>query len=564
MKKLSKVLSVFLLTTMVFACDNSSNSSTSKDTSSSSSASSSSQTIDYKENKDFEKAKTTFVDANGVEKDLNMQTIYTNSGNPHLDPLEEQHVLVVPFGFTDSNLQSVQTAENVEKIKKTFFGTQEEINAVGGWTSVANYYNTSSFGKSVFEGQVVPTWVNYGKSSSEFMSDSQGNLGIYAAEFARNWYISEYAKENHGDLGAEAKPLSYFDKNGDGYIDLLWVVYSHPTGGRDDWWAYVTYTNNMSNTKSPAVKTLGFASIQWMQNSSDGYDPHTYIHETGHTYGLDDYYDYRGKWSPMAGIDMMDHNLGDHCAFSKFTLGWLSPLVVDDSAIITLHPTTTTGECFILPSPNYNGTAFDEYMMVELMAPVGLAQSDYKNGYENVNGYSRAGIRITHVDARVYKADHDTYLSTNPGEGTDFRVCNSYAGRDYGSAINNLKTDTDYWQREDGSLNYYTLTSIMEASINEDKNWTKVSTYNATNDALYTKGDEFSLDDSYGWAKTFMPSGTNLWNKAKTITGWEDKSQTIQTYEIDETCTFDYELKVLSIDKVDDSYEAKVRVTKVA
>ncbi len=563
MKNKYKVLGAFALTILMVACNSNNNSSLSSVSSSTSSnnVSTSSSEVDYKTNSDFEKAKVTYTDKDNVEKNLNMQTIYTNSGNPHLDPTEEQHVLVVPFGFTDDNLQEVQSKENIDRITTTFFGTQEEIDAVGGWTSVANYYTTSSFGKSKFEGKVVPAWVNYGKSSSQFEKDSNGNLGIYAAEYARKWYIDEYAKENHGDLGVDAEPLSYFDQNKDGYLDLVWIVYSHPTGTVNDWWAYVTYnTSSTSSTRAPGVKTLGFASIQWMQESVGGHDPHTYIHETGHTYGLDDYYDYRSQWAPMAGIDMMDHNLGDHGAFSKFTLGWLQPLVVDDSAIITLRPATTTGDCFILPSPGYNGTAFDEYMMVELMAPVGLAEKDYKNGYTGTAGYSKAGIRITHIDARVYKSDHDTYLADNPEEGIDFRVCNSFGGRP--GAGNNLKSDTDYWERKDGTLHYFTLSSLMESSIAE-KNWTNTGTYSASNDSLFVKGDRFNLNSTTGWADTYMPSGTNLWNKAKKITGWVNN--TTQEYEIDETCTFDYSLRVLSIDKTDDgSYEAKVQVTKAA
>ena len=57
-----------------------------------------------------------------------------------------------------------------------------------------------------------------------------------------------------------------------------------------------------------------------------------------------------------------------------------------------------------------------------------------------------------------------------------------------------------------------------------------------------------------------MPSESNLWNKAKTITGWENA--TTQTYTIDETCTFNYVIKCLSIEKdAKDGYVAKVQVT---
>lgn len=79
--------------------------------------------------------------------------------------------------------------------------------------------------------------------------------------------------------------------------------------------------------------------------------------------GLEDYYCYNASWSPMGYVDMMDHNCGDHNSFSKFTLGWSSPKVVDKKVIIDLKPFVTTGESILLPSYNNNGTAFDEYLL---------------------------------------------------------------------------------------------------------------------------------------------------------------------------------------------------------
>ena len=515
--------------------------------------------LEYKTNDDFKMAKTTYINEGNVEKPLNMNTIYSNQNAPHLDPLVEQHVLVVPFGFTDDNLQAVQNAETIERIRKTFFGTSEELAEVGGWESLASFYNKSSYGLSEFKGNVLNTWCVYPDTAAKFTASASGGQGIKAAEYIRNWYVEEYAKENHGDLGADAEPFTYYDANKDGFLDLVWVVYSHPTDhSNQTYWAYVTYTSNAANKSKPAVKTLGWASIDWMNTSCNGYDPHTFIHETGHTYGLDDYYDYNNMWRPMGRVDFMDNNLGDHSMFSKFTLGWTSPWVVDDAAEITLRPGTTTGDCFIIPSQGYNGTAFDEYLMVELMAPVGLAEKDYKNGYESTVGYSEPGIRITHVDARVYETSHDTYCVDNPQKGRDFRVCNTKFGR------SGIKVDSDYYPVLDSAgkevgQNAYTLISLIESSI-KDNNWTNMAVYNATNNSLFTAGDKFNLSSKDKWASTFMPSKSNLWNKSKTTTGW--KSATTQTYTFDETMTFNYSLKVLSItEDAEYGWVAKVRVT---
>ena len=42
----------------------------------------------YLTNEDFERAKTSYTDSKGTEHSLTMQTLYTNSGAQHLDPLQ--------------------------------------------------------------------------------------------------------------------------------------------------------------------------------------------------------------------------------------------------------------------------------------------------------------------------------------------------------------------------------------------------------------------------------------------------------------------------------------------
>lgn len=541
-----------LLALALTSCGGNNNPSTSGE-SSSSSSSSSEPAWTGKTNADFQKAKTTYTKG-GVEYQLNRNSLYKNQDAPHLDPMsKESHVMVVPFGFTDRT--AVQTQANIDRIQKCFMGTTEEIRAVGGWESLASFYNKSSYGKTKFGGQVLPTWCVYEGTTTQFNGG-----GVKAAEYAKTWYEAEYAKANHGALGADAHPISWFDADNDGFLDLVWVVYSAKTVQGTDWWAYVTYTTNKKGTAtSPNVKTLGWASIDWLDKGFGGYDPHTFIHETGHTFGLDDYYDYNGAWAPMGGVDFMDHNLGDHSMYSKFSLGWTAPLIVNDTARITLHPGTTTGDCFLLPSPGYNGTAFDEYMMVELMAPVGLAEQDYKNGYESTAGFSEPGIRITHVDARAYSNDQNKPLTTNPQDGIDVRFDNSKGGRASGS----YHAYHDWMTREDGSKFYCPEFSLMESSFSEATNWTTSNTYNASNKTLFKKNARFNLKPSDVWAKNFMPSGTNLWNKAKTITSWTNiQKDDTQKSTIDETCTFNYSLKVISVEpNAEYGYEAVVEVT---
>ena len=505
---------------------------------------------DHKANADFEKGSVSYVES-GVTKPLTIDTLYRAGGNPHMNPVGGAHVLVVPVGFQEAKYQAIQTSSTIEKIKDVFLRTHDEVRAAGGWESLKSFYQISSYGKSQFDAQVCNGWYIWPNANSETCGGGPDVVVKIGA-----WYREEYAKANHGVLGADAHEWSWFDSDKDGFIDLVWLVYSHETKTNDtQWWAYVTYVSGTPNVTTPVPKTLGWASFDW---SNDGHDPHTYIHETGHTYGLDDYYDYTNVWKPMGGIDFMDQNLGDHNMVSKFMLGWTSPYVVDDEAIITLRPGTTTGDCFLIPSPGYNGTAFDEYFMFELMAPVGVCEADYKAGYSGTSGYSQPGIRVMHADTRVYNSNRDTYVSTQsqvPYAAGGIRIDNSYGGR------SSLYADSDYFPTFDSKgneiQNYMTELSLIEAYIG-DTTWPKSSGYNASNASLFKAGDVFNLASSRGWANEFMPSHDNRWNKAKTITGWS-RDKKSQTYTIDDTCRFNYEVKVLSID-TDPTYGYTARV----
>lgn len=511
-----------------------------------SSTSSNSQTTITKTNADFQKASTTY---NGNQ--LNVNTLYNNDEHPHINPHAEQHVLVVPFGFT--NYTSKQTKENRDNIETTFIGNQSDMDKNNGWISVADYYYRSSFGKSTFNATVLPEWVVYPGTDEDYFDAAKGRgAGLYAAEWIRSWYLTEYAKDNHGSLGKDAEPLTYYDHDGDGYLDFVWIVYSRNQTKNDTkfWWAYVTYNDvPVPNKSAPTVNTLGWASLNFMQSNYGGFDAHTFVHETGHGYGLNDYYDYNKQWSPMGGIDMMDHNLGDHSAYSKFTLGWLSPLVVDDSAIITLKPTTTSGDCFIIPSPNYNGTAFDEYMMIEFMAPIGLAQKDYTNGYDSVSGYSDYGVRISHIDARVVEkqsSEKEGYLTNIKDiyeKGKTIRITNSKGGRSNNVASSNFFPVED----SNGKVtawNPYAESMIFESTFDPTDNITTSSTNSASNNSLFKKGARFSLEEGRTWVN-YMPSRSNLWNKAKTMTSGTMPDK--QKYTIDKDCKFNYRIRINDI-----------------
>lgn len=498
----------------------------------------------YKTNEDFSSA---YVDVDGMN--LNTSIFGKNAQTTaYLDPLGKNNkVLVVPYYFLDQ--KEMATEENRKKIEETFFGTQEEAEKNDQPYSVKSYYENSSFFQTTFDGDVLP-WFQ----ASVGYSSQLKNGGYEAAEDIYNRYTSEYEKENHGMLGKDAHPWEYYDGNNDGMIDLLWIVYSKDRveGGTDQWWAYTSHDGSTykANLYRPVVKTFCWASFSFLWG---GHDPHTFVHETGHAFGLDDYYDYNSAWSPMGKIDMMDSNVGEHNAFSKFALGWTKPLVVDDNAIIDLAPYATTGASILLPSPNYNGSSFDEYLLLQYDTPTGLNQKDYYSNSSAVTGYTKPGLRILHVDARTYGQSKKEPLTTRQDiydSAVDWIVDNSHFGR--GSNNNPLNAKTEYWEGNYNTTHRdrsYSLVNVIPASYNVDVN-TMNSVQALNNSALFQKGTVFSLEKSW---HEFMPSYSNLWNKARSYA--QDG-----TVQIDESMKVNYQVSILSMDDT----SLKVKIIKEA
>ncbi len=125
----------------------------------------------------------------------------------------------------------------------------------------------------------------------------------------------------------------------------------------------------------------------------------TYIHETGHGFGLDDYYDYddtKGMNIGAGGGLMMDLNVGDHDPYSKCILNWTDAYIATSDCKITLGKFEKTGDCVIIPK-NWNGSYYSEYYIIDFYSPTGL--NEKQAGYSGL--IDSSGIRIFHVDSTV-------------------------------------------------------------------------------------------------------------------------------------------------------------------
>lgn len=330
--------------------------------------------------------------------------------------------LVIPVDFTDYTYELYGDTENDsrEELRKIIFGTREETS----WYSLKEYYKASSFGQCNITGDVGPWWHTNIKSTSLPKEDGKTSTA-YARTCATD--IRDYYREHADEIN-----LADYDANKDGYVDALLMLYTAPidtTGSL--WWAFCWSLSNPYGKYTPdggleGVNRFFWASFNFFYEKEDGSyyssaeikngtakpDSHTIIHEFGHVLSLPDYYvtDYNtSDYSGLGGLDMMDYNVGDHNAYSKMMYGWINPRRVtglNGSLTTTLKSTTTTGDTIIIPAKgydNWNDTLLDQYIMIEFLTPEGVAELDGKTrllGHYPLY-YSKAGIRITHVDSRL-------------------------------------------------------------------------------------------------------------------------------------------------------------------
>ena len=449
--------------------------------------------------------------------DMN-QVVYTPSTG-------KQKLLVVPVMFSDVSLEDLQKASDEynwdvdysskEKVKsnieKTFFGESNET----GWESVKSYMNKSSYGKLELSGTVTDFYQSSYTLKDYLALTGSGDLKDY---YQPSWTmvddVAKWVMDNHPEYKDE------YDQNKDGFIDGIWMVYMAPNSGKDmdqdsgeyEWyksylgksynnyvdytdeenpvdkvnnemWAYVYWNyNNYSKEEQGTPYVYGWAGYDF---SAEGYgkdvlDAHTFIHETGHMLGLEDYYDYSQESSPLGSVDMHDANIGDDNAYSKYLLDWVSPEVKWEKGTYTLKPFESSGNCFLLPRSTFGDSPFDEYILLEFYTPTGLNEKDStETGYpgNGIKTFTKEGVKVLHVDSRLAKVDvakekvvaftnqfyddenyytilaHSNTVAYNAVEGDESRlltlVSSKHTGENYYYPITFTATDEDLFHKDD-------------------------------------------------------------------------------------------------------------------
>lgn len=466
-------------------------------------------------------------------------------GNPKL--------LVIPIWFIDSThcIHENHKEDVRQDIETAYFGTEGE----SGWQSVKTYYHTLSQGRCNIDGVVAP-WYEIGESMSVYGNDQNATKNL--VKTAADWYFAQ----------EDSLPRSYFDTDNDGHLDGVMLIYAAPdyasayndwdsnNDGRENFWAYTSWTLDDANLETPTPNAYFWASYDFMYDTSTAnvrtglyfygvgdatncnVDAHAFIHEMGHMFGLVDYYDYSGQYSPAGGFSMQDSNVGSHDPYSALALGWADPYVPEDSCTLTIKPFQNKGHDLVLLQPNgfnVDKSPFDEYVLLELYTPTGLNQFDCEYTYREYTGQrqgpSEVGIRIWHVDSRLVKINERygriTVDATHPKKVPD--VDDLYL----------MMTNTYWSSREDmsGRLSvcgsgYYNY-NILQLIRNDTTATYQCSSTFAGED-LFGNGSQFTCSKYNGQfvnGKKLNSGDTLGWTVNVTITGeGKDTRATLQLF----------------------------------
>ncbi|MCQ2815507.1 MAG: hypothetical protein MJ227_04505 [Bacilli bacterium] len=447
--------------------------------------------IEDKDSPGIEKKKLSYTIGDYISHNAYTLSAIPNTGNPKL--------LVIPIWFSDSSkyITAAQKSIVLADIQTAFFGSNEET----GWRSVKTYYEEESFGKVSLSGTVTDWYTcNYSSTSCKETEDT-----ISILNDAISWY-----KSKHTDI------LSY-DTNHDGYLDSVMLVYGAPDSsssnlGNENLWAYCYWVQKKGSATNPIANSYLWASYDFMYGSNKtasskyfggdttycNLDTHTFIHETGHLFGLEDYYDYAttNAYDAAGKFSMQDHNVGAHDPFSKMALGWIKPYVpissIDKETInIDLKALESTGDVILL-SNAFSNSPFDEYLLIDLYTPTGLNEFDVHHQYsprgrKYTTGSNVAGCRIWHIDARLmhWSVYGWTAINTTPNNKCYFACTNTSNDGKSGHASQYGPTDPKFYD--------YRLLQYIRSNYKKDPKCNKA----LSSENLFKTGDIFDMNE-YG------------------------------------------------------------------
>ena len=198
-----------------------------------------------------------------------------------------------------------------------------------------------------------------------------------------------------GKAAAEGIDFSPYDWDGDGEMEMVFVVYAgrgEATGGGDN--TIWPHKGRMTNSVKCGNKTLiNYACSNELSTSNEVDGIGTICHEFSHCFGYPDAYDVNytglygmGTWDLMCQGNYNGNGFtpAGYTAYEKYAAGWITPIELKENTSVSgIKPLADDGDAYIFKNPNNS----DEYYLIE---------NRQQKGWDA--GLAGSGIIINHID----------------------------------------------------------------------------------------------------------------------------------------------------------------------
>ena len=353
------------------------------------------------------------------------------------------------------------------------------FSSAAGAKSVNNYYRDMSYSAMSCSG-AVDTWRNSGNTVAYYGGGNYGqNSGTTANVYE---FINKVLV--HADSFVDFSQAAY-DQNGDGYVDVLWVVHSgkgaEETGSTSDIWSHsfqlsswgggATYytTNDAWTGHAGQYVKINKYIIMPERTSYSGSGGTTIIgcgvfcHEFGHALGLPDLYDVAlasngiegqglGNYSLMAGGSWGGNGSSNARpvmldAWSRRFLGWLLPTLVTSDGYYTVNASLATASGGSYKLARLGRDTTKQFWLVENRLK--NAQGTFSSVRWDSLLYGQ-GLLIYHIDTTYTSGTYwsGNHVNSNSTNGTS-------RNRPYGVALEETdETSAGYYSDLWNSANY--------------------------------------------------------------------------------------------------------------
>ncbi|MCK6483328.1 MAG: M6 family metalloprotease domain-containing protein [Phycisphaerae bacterium] len=304
--------------------------------------------------------------------------------------------LVILCRFSDHGSGQIRAPGNYDVLFNNL-GPHPSLAPTG---SVRDYYVENSYGQVTIQSTIVG-WFVLPQTQAFYANGSSGLRGAYP----RN------AQRMVEDALAAADPtvdFSQFDKDGNGFVDLLTVVHS---GYGAEWggsgnriWSHM-WGLPSAWTSGEGTQVATYCTVPALHGSSGSTLTRIgiVVHEMGHLFGLPDLYDIDytskgvGAWCGMADSwGFFGNGLwpAHFSAWCKMRLGYLTPQVVTPPQTVAVGLVESVPAVFRVDA----GFPQDEYLLIE---------NRQKVGFDTINPTS--GLAVWHIDDRKWSNTDEGY-----------------------------------------------------------------------------------------------------------------------------------------------------------